>query len=233
MLSAQPSASAREGEPAEQVVPVAVGGEQPARRGEAAPARAATASSSSSSGSTGESITNASGRRRARGSSRGSGRADDRAVQPPARALVTTSTSRVQRDGAHGCAARSGDAEQLGRLLQVRAPRRSASSGEESSVSLLRLTQITGHALFDAGHDVVVVAGGDVHPAALAAHAPRALGEVGGFGLVGAHLLRGHDEVEVDRDVPARLPEQLVVDVREQARACTSWRASAAAGWSP
>ena len=88
---------------------------------------------------------------------------------------------------------------------------------EDSSVSLLRLTQITGNALFHAGHDVVVVAGGDVDPAALAAHAPRALGEVGRLGLVGADLLGGDDEVEVDRDVAARLPEQLVVDVREQA----------------
>jgi hypothetical protein len=40
---------------------------------------------------------------------------------------------------------------------------------------------------------------------------------MGGLGLVGADLLGGHHEVEVDRDVAAGLPQQLVVDVREQA----------------
>ena len=63
----------------------------------------------------------------------------------------------------------------------------------------------------------MVVAGGDVHPPLLAADAPGALGEVGEVGLVGAHLLGGDDEVEVDRDVAAGLAEQLVVDVGEQA----------------
>src|SRR3712207_7188846 len=35
-------------------------------------------------------------------------------------------------------------------------------------------------------------------------------------GLVGAHLLRGHHELVVLVDVPPRLAEQLVVDVRDQ-----------------
>jgi hypothetical protein len=55
-----------------------------------------------------------------------------------------------------------------------------------------------------------------VHPALLAADPARALLEVRGVGLVGAHLLRGDDEVEVARDVAARLAQQLVVDVRDQ-----------------
>ena len=49
-------------------------------------------------------------------------------------------------------------------------------------------------------------AAADVNPVALAAHAARELGEVRRVGLVGAHLLGGHDEVEDVRDVPARLP---------------------------
>jgi len=65
----------------------------------------------------------------------------------------------------------------------------------------------------------VVVTGGDVNPALLAADAALALDEMGGVGLVGADLLSGHDQVEVDRDVPARLAEQLVVDVRDEADA--------------
>src|SRR3954452_11905263 len=65
--------------------------------------------------------------------------------------------------------------------------------------------------------DVVVVAGRDVHPALLGADAALALLEVGGIGLVGADLLRRDHEVEVEPEVPARLAEQLVVDVRDQA----------------
>src|SRR5436190_20153782 len=74
------------------------------------------------------------------------------------------------------------------------------------------------HLRLDARLDVVVVARCDVHPALLGADPPRALVEVRGIGLVGAHLLGGDDEVEVVRDVAARLAEQLVVDVRDQAR---------------
>ncbi len=72
------------------------------------------------------------------------------------------------------------------------------------------------HLLLQAGLDVVVVARRDVHPALLRADAPGALGEVGGVGLVGAHLLGGDDQVEVQRDVSAGLAEQLVIDVRDQ-----------------
>ena len=71
--------------------------------------------------------------------------------------------------------------------------------------------------LLQARLDVVVVAGGDVDPALLAADPPLALGEVGRVGLVGADLLGGDDEVEVERDVAAGLAEQLVVDVGDQA----------------
>jgi hypothetical protein len=64
--------------------------------------------------------------------------------------------------------------------------------------------------------DVVVVRRRDVHPALLAADAARELLEVRGIGLVGAHLLGGHHELVVLVDVPARLAEQLVVDVRDE-----------------
>ncbi len=56
-------------------------------------------------------------------------------------------------------------------------------------------------------------------PALLAADPALALGEVRRVRLVGADLLGGDDEVEVERDVPARLAEELVVDVRDQADA--------------
>src|SRR5215218_10189570 len=65
--------------------------------------------------------------------------------------------------------------------------------------------------------DVVVVAGRDVDPALLGADPALGLLEVRGVRLVGPDLLRGHDEVEVDLEVPARLAEELVVDVRDQA----------------
>src|SRR3954453_18787548 len=69
----------------------------------------------------------------------------------------------------------------------------------------------------DARLDVVVVARPHGHPALLGPDPPRALAAGGGVGLVGAHLLGGDDEIEVERDVPARLAEQFVVDVRDQA----------------
>jgi hypothetical protein len=56
-----------------------------------------------------------------------------------------------------------------------------------------------------------------VHPALLGADPALALLEVGGVGLVGADLLGGDDEVEVGLEVPARLAQQLVVDVRHEA----------------
>src|SRR3954453_18938091 len=65
--------------------------------------------------------------------------------------------------------------------------------------------------------DVVVVAGRHVHPALLRPDSARTLVEVRRVGLVGANLLGGDDKIEVERDVPARLAEQLVVDVRDQA----------------
>src|SRR5450755_829163 len=66
--------------------------------------------------------------------------------------------------------------------------------------------------LLQAGLDVVVVAGRDVHPTLLATNPPLALGEVRRVRLVGTDLLGGHDEVEVERDVAARLAQELVVD---------------------
>src|SRR4051812_2519533 len=53
------------------------------------------------------------------------------------------------------------------------------------------------HLELHAGIDVVVMAGGDVHPALLGPDPALALLEVGGIRLVGADLLRRHDEVEV------------------------------------
>src|SRR3954451_3004547 len=70
--------------------------------------------------------------------------------------------------------------------------------------------------LLQAGLDVVVVALGHVHPALLGPDAPLALVEVRRVGLVGADLLRGDHEVEVDRHVAPRLAEELVVDVGDQ-----------------
>ena len=86
----------------------------------------------------------------------------------------------------------------------------------DSSCCLERLTQITGILLLQAWLDVVVVARGDVHPAPLAADPALALGEMGRVGLVGADLLRGDDEVEVQRHVAPGLAQELVVDVRDQ-----------------
>src|SRR3954447_13485699 len=65
--------------------------------------------------------------------------------------------------------------------------------------------------LLQAGLHVVVVALGHVDPALLGPDAPLALVEVRRVGLVGADLLRGDHEVEVDRDVAPRLTEELVV----------------------
>ena len=70
--------------------------------------------------------------------------------------------------------------------------------------------------LLQTGLDIVVVAGRDVYPPLLAADPALALGEVRRIGLVGAHLLRGYDQVEVQRDVSPGLAQQLVVDVRDQ-----------------
>src|SRR3954452_3696487 len=60
--------------------------------------------------------------------------------------------------------------------------------------------------------DVVVVARGHVHPALLGADPALGLLEVRGIRLVRADLLCGHDEVEVDLEMAARLAEELVVD---------------------
>src|SRR3954468_20909136 len=73
-----------------------------------------------------------------------------------------------------------------------------------------------GDLLLQAGLHVVVVALRHVDPPLLRAHAPLALVEVRRVGLVGADLLRGDHEVEVGREVAPRLPEELVVDVRDQ-----------------
>ena len=120
------------------------------------------------------------------------------------------------------------DAEQLGRLAQVR-----DLGGRLALAGVERLLVAVDPDHRDLGlHarlDVVVVARRDVHPALLAADPPRALVEVRRVGLVGADLLRGDDEVEVERDVAPRLPEQLVVDVGDQAELVLLARASRAA----
>src|ERR1019366_6806095 len=107
------------------------------------------------------------------------------------------------------------DAEELGRFAQVRdLGGRLALAGVERL--LVAVDPDHRDLRLHAGLDVVVVARRHVDPALLPADPARALVEVGEVGLVGAHLLRRQDEVEVDRDVAARLAEQLVVDVRDQ-----------------
>src|SRR5262249_9235894 len=73
-----------------------------------------------------------------------------------------------------------------------------------------------GNLLLQARLDVVVVARSNVDPALLAADPALALGEVRRIRFVGADLLNGDDEVEVERNVATSLPEQLVIDVRNQ-----------------
>src|SRR3954447_11691669 len=154
---------------------------------------------SSSSGSTGESMQNASSPERT-------------SVQVVCQKReVTTTTS-----GCSPTAFISGGAEQLGRLQE-----RLELGGRLllRGVELLLVAVDPDHRDLglDARLDVVVVVRRHVHPALLAADAALALLEVRGVGLVGADLLRGHDEVEVDLEVTARLAEQLVVDVGDQA----------------
>src|SRR4029077_6593092 len=121
--------------------------------------------------------------------------------------LVMTSTSRWSEIAFTLVRKGLGDAEQLGGLAQVaHFGGRFLLRGVEGL--LVAVDPDDGHALFDARNHVVVVAGGHVHPAALAADAPGALGEVRGFGLVGAHLLGVDDEVEVDRAVAGGLAPQ-------------------------
>src|SRR3954454_17621671 len=67
----------------------------------------------------------------------------------------------------------------------------------------------------ETGIDVGLVAARDVHPAALPADAALALLEVRRVGLVGANLLGGDHEVEVDAEVASGGAEQLVVHVGE------------------
>ena len=134
-------------------------------------------------------------------------------------ALVATSTSGCSETTRTARRARAPprDAQQLGGLFEV-----GNLGGGLALGGVERLFGAVdpdhGHARFDARRHVVVVAGRHVHPAALAAHAPRALGEVGRVGLVGADLLGGDDEVEVGRDVAAGLAEELVIDVGQQAQ---------------
>ena len=202
VVSAHAERRAGEREAPEQVVPVGVRGEQPADReagllehGRAGP--------------------------RAR---RGDRRVDDEALVAAAQRPCTSSARRGDvTTRTSGCSAATRMRAQRARApSSLAASRRFLTSAvgffcPGSSVSLLRLTQITGTLSFSARLDVVVVAGRDVDPALLGAHPPRALLEVRRVGLVGAHLLGGDDEVEVVRDVAPRLAEQLVVDVRDQA----------------
>src|ERR1700691_1667162 len=108
----------------------------------------------------------------------------------------------VQRDDAHA----SGDTQELGGLAQVRHFRRwLALRGVECL--LVAVDPDDRDARLDARGYVGVMACRYVHPALLGAKAPRALDEVCRVGLVGADLLRGDDEVEIHRDVPACLAE--------------------------
>ena len=164
-------------------------------------------SASSSSGSTGESTTKHSRRPSVP-------RWTSVQRRLPERAAHDDDVS-VDADGLHG--ARLRRAEQLRRLEEVLdLGGRLLLPGVE--LLLVAVDPDDRDLLLQAGLDVVVVARGDVDPPLLGPDAPRALGEVGGIGLVGADLLGGDDEVEVERDVAAREPEQLVVDVRDESR---------------
>ena len=150
MLWAQPSARPGNASLPEQVVPVAVRREQPARRGEAGLARAAPAARSSSSGSTGESIT------KALGAAEGSARRNHVQDTAGRHALPAAAAHDHAVRGQHS----AGDEDHI--RVQGYAPARAqvtpssfaaslrfATSAvgffwEESSVSLLRFTQITG-----------------------------------------------------------------------------------------
>src|SRR3954454_13100013 len=150
---------------------------------------------SSSSGNTGESTQNASPPERTR-------------VQVVWNAREIATTTSACRPTARTASA-LGRAEQLGRLEQ----RLDLGRGLLRPRLQLLLGAVDpddGHLELQARLDVVVVARRDVHPALLGADAPLALLEVRRVRLVGAHLLRGHHEVEVGLEVPPRLPEQLV-----------------------
>src|SRR6476620_965917 len=126
------------------------------------------------------------------------------------RALVITSASSWT-----AMTFRSGDSQQLrrvaevldllGRLLLARV-----------ELATVAVDPDHGDLLLDAGLDVGLVSGGDVDPALLAADPARALLEVGGIGLVRTHLLRRHDQVPVDPEMPACGAKQLVVDVGDE-----------------
>src|SRR3954462_5878516 len=152
---------------------------------------------SSSSGSTGESMQNASSPERT-------------SVQVVCQKReVTTMTS-----GWSPTTFISGGAEQLGRLEErLHLGGRLLLRGVE--LLLVAVDPDHGNLQLDAGLDVVVVVRRHVDPALLAADAALALLEVRGVGLVGADLLGRHHEVEVRLEVPTRLAEQLVVDVRD------------------
>src|SRR3954470_7824155 len=130
--------------------------------------------------------------------------------------LVTTIASRWTATARIGSAAGLRHAEQLRRVAE------GLDLLGRLLLAGLELLAVSVHPDYrdlqlEAGVGVRCVAGGDVHPARLAADSTLALLEVRGVGLVGAHLLSGDDEVEVDAEVPPRRAEQLVVDVREDA----------------
>src|SRR5690606_20685112 len=142
-------------------------------------------------------------------------------ASPPARSatafvcqmrLVATTASRWTATTLIG-ARPSGDAEQLGGVAQR------LDLGRGLLLPGLELAPVAVHPddrdlQLDARLDVGFVAAGDVDPLLLLVLQPaRALLEVGRVGLVAAHLLGRHDEVEVDPEVTAGRAEQLVVDV--------------------
>src|SRR6476620_6536547 len=110
---------------------------------------------------------------------------------------------------------RSGDSEELGRLAEV------LDLLGRLLLARLELAPVAvdpydRDLLLQGRHDIGFVSGRDVDPALLAADPPAALLEVGRVGLVGAHLLRGHDQVPVDPEVATSSAEQLVVDVGDE-----------------
>src|SRR5579875_3833938 len=194
-LLARAERGLREGEPAEQMVPVAMGDEEPGDR-EGRPLQ-----------DVGQRFKLV--------------RVDRRVDQEALLAAAYGHAARLpdaadehdqvirERERAHAVLA---DAQQLHSLAQV------CDLGVGLLLTRLKLLLAAvdpnhGDLALEARLDVVVVAGGDVHPPFLAADPSLTFDEVGGVRLVGAHLLGSHDEVEVERDVAAGLAEQLVVDV--------------------
>ena len=223
--SAAPSAAPGNASPAQQVVPVAVGGQQ-SRDGISRPDR---------------------GPRGARAAPRGRSASRSRTPHPPPRTAVhvvcqtsetNTSTSACRaraRIGGRRPGRPPGPASRC-RAAWPLLEARDLGVGlllPGFQLLLVAVDPDDRDLLLQQGLDVVVVAGGDVHPALLGADPPLGLGEVRRVGLVGADLLSGDDEVEVERDVAPGLARAACRRCWRSAPPCRSCRPSAGPSWSP